>query len=64
MTFMNKYLKTTQSCNYVQKKSAFGTLANYFTNFWMTASRFFAIEPAHCERDENHEFDNFKTIPY
>ena len=28
----------------------------------MTASRFFIIEPAFCERDKNHKFDNFKTI--
>ena len=28
----------------------------------MTASRFCIIEPAFCERDKNHKFDNFKTV--
>ena len=37
--------------------------ANYSTNFWTTASRFFIIEPTFCERDKNHKFDHFKTIP-
>ena len=36
------------------------TLANS-RDFWMTASRFFTIELAFCERDENHKFDGFKT---
>ena len=35
--------------------------ANYSTNFWTTASRFFIIEPAFCEHDKNHKFDNSKT---
>ena len=26
----------------------------------MTASRLFIVEPAFCERDKNHKFDNFK----
>ena len=42
--------------------TAFETLANYFINFWMTASGSFIIETAFCERDKNHKFDNFKTI--
>ena len=37
------------------------TYANYSTNVWTTASRFFTIEPAFCEGDKNHKFDNFKT---
>ena len=43
--------------------TAFEALANNFTNFWMTASGNCIIEPAFCERDKNHKFDNFKTIP-
>ena len=35
--------------------------ASYSTNFWTTASRFFIIEPAFCEHDKNHKFDNSKT---
>ena len=27
----------------------------------MTASRFFIVEAAFCERDKNHKFDNFKA---
>ena len=27
----------------------------------MTASRFFIVEVAFCERDKNHKFDNFKA---
>ena len=27
----------------------------------MTASRFFIVEPAYCESDKNHKFDNSKT---
>ena len=42
--------------------TAFETLANYFTNSWMTASGSLIIETAFCERDENHKFENFKTI--
>ena len=36
---------------------------NYSTNFWMTASRFFIIEPDFCERDKDHKFDNLKLYP-
>ena len=28
----------------------------------MTASRLFIIEPAFCERDKNHKFDNLKLL--
>ena len=51
-SFVNFYIAT-----------AFETLANYFTNFWMTASGSFIIETAFCERDKNHKFGNFKTMP-
>ena len=37
------------------------SFSNYSTNFWMTASRFFIVEPAFCESDKNHKFDNSKT---
>ena len=29
----------------------------------MNSSRFFIIKVAFCERDKNHKFGNFKTIP-
>ena len=35
--------------------------ANYCTNFWTTAFRFFIIEPTFCEHDKNHKFGYFKT---
>ena len=35
--------------------------ANYSTNFWTTASRFFIIELAFNEHDKNHKFGNSKT---
>ena len=36
---------------------AFETLANYFTNIWMTASESFIIETTFCERDKNLFFN-------
>ena len=53
MTILNNFYIAT----------AFEDLANNFTNFWMTDSGNCIIEPAFCERDKNHKFDNFKTIP-
>ena len=47
-----------------------------FVNFYITTAfetlqivlddcfRSFTIESAFCERDKNHKFDNFKTIPH
>ena len=35
--------------------------ANYFTNFWPTASRFFIIEWGFDEHDKDHKFGNSKT---
>ena len=46
---------------FLRKRLLLRVLANYSTHFWTTASRFFIIEPAFCECDKNHEFDNFKT---
>ena len=43
--------------------AAFETFANYSPNFWMTASKFFTVEPAFCKRDKNHKFEKFKIIP-
>ena len=37
--------------------------ANYSTNFWMTVSKSFIIEPTFCEHDRNYKFHNFKIIP-
>ena len=48
-------------CEFVRKRLLLRLFANYSTNFWTTASRFFMIEPAFCERDKNHKFDNFET---
>ena len=41
--------------------TAFETFCESFFKFWMTASRIFIAEPAFCEHDKNHKFDNFKT---
>ena len=38
-------------------------IANYFTNFQMTASGTFIIKRTFCEREKDHKFDNFKTVP-
>ena len=46
---------------FLRKRLLLRVFANYSTHFWTTASRFFIIEPAFCECDKNHEFDNFKT---
>ena len=50
-SFVNFYITTASE-----------TFCQLSTSFWMTASRFFFIEQAFCERDKNHKFDNFKTI--
>ena len=50
-------------CEFLHNDGFWGFFSNYFTNLWMPASRFFVVEPAFCERDKNHKFDNFKTIP-
>ena len=34
---------------------------NYSTNSWTTASRFLITEPAFCEHDKNHKFDNSES---
>ena len=48
-------------CEFLHNDSFWGFFSNYFTNLWMPASRFFVVEPAFCERDKNHKFDNFKA---
>ena len=75
--FMNRYLKPVallkketlfqafsyMFCEFWRKRLFLRLFANYSSNFWITASRFFILEPAFCESDKNHKFDNFKSIP-
>ena len=46
---------------FLRKRLLLRLFANYSSNFWMAAFRFFIIEPAFYERDKNHKFENFKT---
>ena len=48
-------------CELLRKRLLLRLFANYSTDFWLTASRFFIIELAFCERDKDHKFENFKT---
>ena len=48
-------------CEFLRRRLLLRLFANYSTNFWTTASRFYIIEPAFCEHDKNHKFDSFKT---
>ena len=43
--------------------TAFETLANYFTNVWMTASGSFITETAFCERDKTINLTILKLCP-
>ena len=42
---------------------ALETFCELFFKFLDGCFQIFYYESAFCERDENHKFDNFKTIP-